>query len=224
MADKRSEALARKERVRYAVLGAAYDLSAGDESALLGREQLAAECGFDERQVDQACEYFLSEGLLLARAIGGIVSISHDGVVEYERSLREPDRPTEHFALVVNQHFHATVGAVQTGDGVCANVVADGGLEPKRLPADQIRVSEDAIREQSELAGHRAWTDHIREVLREVQREKGGGATGIEVAVADEPHARWAMKHGLLQGMETPKGISVALPVTFTNSGIRGGR
>jgi hypothetical protein len=50
------------------------------------------------------------------------LNLTHRGLVEIERSIKNPEAATEHFHQVVIQYFHAPVGAVQTAPHSTADI------------------------------------------------------------------------------------------------------
>jgi hypothetical protein len=75
-------------------------------------------------------DYLAGEGLVESLADEApLVKISHRGVVEVEQSLTDPKEPTEHFVQQVIQHFHGSVGSVQTGNQNVAQVTQTAGLD-----------------------------------------------------------------------------------------------
>lgn len=86
--------------------------------------------GMDELEALDAHRYFDAEGFFAnaGRMFGEeVVSLSHAAIVEIERSITHPSLSTEHFSASVVQHFHASVGTVQTGNNNIANVTQNIG-------------------------------------------------------------------------------------------------
>jgi len=77
----------------------------------------------DANDVQEAFDYFVNEGLLESLSDEGlVVSLTHAGKVEIERSITHPQRETEHFAVQVLMHFHAPVASVQSGNQSIAEI------------------------------------------------------------------------------------------------------
>lgn len=74
----------------------------------------------NERNLSEAFRYLRAEGLLGDSFPW--VDLTHEGLVEIERSIKHPESETKHFSAVVIQHFHAAVGIVQTGSGNTGNI------------------------------------------------------------------------------------------------------
>ncbi|MBL8918104.1 MAG: hypothetical protein JNJ54_04515 [Myxococcaceae bacterium] len=68
---------------------------------------------------------------------------------------------------------------------------SDGASEAERLRREEV--------------DHQAWATAAIASLR------AGPGNGLNVAAADEPHARWAIRHGMLTGMEWKSGLQVSL-------------
>lgn len=122
--ESRLESIVQKQKVRYGLLLRIYELTDGDETQILNLEIPEGLEGLDSREALSALDYLAGEGLLKSLANEApLVSITHLGVVEVEKSLLSPKQPTEHFSpQVIQQHFHGAVGAVQTGNQNVANI------------------------------------------------------------------------------------------------------
>jgi hypothetical protein len=114
------DSIIQKQKKRYELLLRIYELTNGDETKILMLE------GSEESDSDEILsivDYLAGEELVASLADEApLVRITHRGVVEVEESLLNPKQPTEHFLSQVIQHFHGTVGAVQTGNQNVANV------------------------------------------------------------------------------------------------------
>jgi hypothetical protein len=130
--------LEEKDRQRFAVFQAGYELSEGSERRYVNFEEIISRTGLSRQQIKEAYEYLVGEGLLVYRGFGGICGITHRGIKEYEQSLRQPNKSTAHFSATVIQHIHtfnAPVGTVQTGENSTANVVQGVGSPPLEIDA-----------------------------------------------------------------------------------------
>lgn len=88
--------LDQKRALRRAIMVRIYEASDGSPRASFNAGDLAFEIGADPGATGQAVKYLVQEGLLTGSG-WGMVSITHDGVVEVEQSLDAPDAPTAHF-------------------------------------------------------------------------------------------------------------------------------
>jgi hypothetical protein len=116
--------LERRQRARYAVLREIYNRSGVDRAAYFSAQQISDAIPLGIQEVEAALDYLAGEGLIQDFSTGAeAVAITHEGIVEFEKSLQAPQEPTEHFPTTVIQHFHGAVGVVQTGNHNTANVI-----------------------------------------------------------------------------------------------------
>ncbi len=92
----------KKRKQRFDFMKALYECTDGRERALVKQDEIGTELGFSREETDLTVEYLKGEGLLKRVVMGGIIGISHLGVVEVETALQKPDQPTEHFPAVHN--------------------------------------------------------------------------------------------------------------------------
>jgi hypothetical protein len=112
------DSIVEKQKKRYSLLLKIYELTDGDEA-----KPIMLETPGPEAELLSAIDYLSGEGLVESLADGvPFVRISHQGVVEVEKSITNPREPTEHFLPQVIQYFYATVGSVQTGEQSVAYV------------------------------------------------------------------------------------------------------
>ena len=146
-----------KDADRLRVLQAVYEMVDGNEHAAVLMTDVYERLFVTEERGRSAIDYLRGERLLVGRT-NHRVSITHLGVNEVEQSLKAPTERTEHFpAIVVNQVFHAAVGAVQTGASPVANVQQQNNLAPAEqrdaalaeLDAAAESVTEPDAREQA---------------------------------------------------------------------------
>ncbi|MCC6806970.1 MAG: hypothetical protein IT381_06075 [Deltaproteobacteria bacterium] len=77
-----------------------YEASEGDSDLVFDPDEIdhmLSEAGVPEAKRDGVLRFLDNEGLIELRALGGALSISHDGVVEMEAALNEPAHATAHF-------------------------------------------------------------------------------------------------------------------------------
>lgn len=91
------ELLEQKKARRFKYLKALYDASNADPMARIDMHSLGANLGLNSAEVDAIARYLHDEGLLKFVAMGGIIAITHRGVIEIEESIEAPSKPTEHF-------------------------------------------------------------------------------------------------------------------------------
>jgi hypothetical protein len=125
MSDDLEEVLERQKN-RYKILYGIYKSVAGKKNyhrCYVEVPELIEAMGMNDEDVYEALDYLVEEGLLLSISDElFIISLSHRGKVEVERSITHPNESTEHFMVSVVQHFHAPVGVVQSGSHSTAGV------------------------------------------------------------------------------------------------------
>lgn len=115
--EQRALALRRQEN-RLRVLRAVYTRASGRHGVVVEAVIISEMLQLQREDAEAAIDYLVDEGLL-ARGVNGVMkgtALSHRGLVEVERTLLEPDRPTEHFqpAVIVNVNG-GTIGAFMAG-------------------------------------------------------------------------------------------------------------
>ena len=93
------------------------------------------ESAIDRKDFYHVLQYLTDEGL--ASKSNLVVSLTHEGIVEFEDSLRSPTESTTHFPAPVIQHFHGPVGAVQTGAQSITNVTQEVLADTAESDGDQ---------------------------------------------------------------------------------------
>lgn len=104
----------RVHRLRY--MHKLYEATEGNERINVNMWELGEELGFPRELTERVFQYLRGEGLLKEIARGSI-TITHDGVVEVEQALGEPETPTKHFPAAVNiiQIHHMEGSSIQQG-------------------------------------------------------------------------------------------------------------
>lgn len=80
----------RKKRFQF--LNRLHELTEGDELEFVNMFQIGEELGFDKDLTGKIAQYLEGEGLIVFRALGGYIGISHLGVREVERALSNSGR------------------------------------------------------------------------------------------------------------------------------------
>jgi hypothetical protein len=96
------DALTEKKAKRFRFLHFVYQKTDGDEHEHLDMWAIGTELGFSREQTERMVDYLVGEHLLQFVAMGGLIGITHYGVVQVERALSEPAQATEYFPPVVN--------------------------------------------------------------------------------------------------------------------------
>jgi hypothetical protein len=94
--------LEKRKEHRLRLLHALYEETEGDEHAFVKLWDLGREVGLSEDETTLAYQYLRGEGLLEARAMGGVVSITHWGVKQVEAALESPSEQTQYFPPAIN--------------------------------------------------------------------------------------------------------------------------
>jgi hypothetical protein len=64
--------------------------------------EVASGLGISREDAELAVQYLKGEHLLEFRSMGGYIAITHNGVLEVERALSEPEQSTQYFPPVIN--------------------------------------------------------------------------------------------------------------------------
>ena len=186
-----STTLDEKQRNRFQLLKTIYEMTDGNSGHHAIAEDLREASGLAGDAFDAAERYLTGEGLIEGATLSSL-SLSHAGVVEYESALAAADgrgRESHYFPnsivhAVINQHFHAAVGAVQTGAGAVANV------------QQSIRTD---VRELVDLLGE------VESELRADTSEQADAAKSFLVVVKDElatSEPNWGSVKSILQATD----------------------
>jgi len=168
-----AEDLNRREQIRYHLLRRAHELTGGARDCSFNFMQLGQEAGFSPEETRLAMQYLIGEGLLKPRTLAGAVSITHQGVVEIENSIRKPNDPTDHFdpptfTMVNNNTFNAPVGAVQHGAGSVANVTQNVSTNV----SNDVKVLLTQLRDQVDQSPSET-RDEATSMIGELEQEAG---------------------------------------------------
>ena len=85
----------KKKRLQY--LKKLYDVTEGDRYSHVSMYDLGKDLGFERKETEGIVDYLFGEHLLTYAGLGGIISMTHEGVKEVESALDNPKKPTEHF-------------------------------------------------------------------------------------------------------------------------------
>jgi hypothetical protein len=92
--------LSERKRRRFQFLRHLYEATGGDDFPRFNDQELESELGFTPDETDQVVRYLEEERLIKTVALGRKISITHWGIVEVEKALSQPDRPTQYFPPV----------------------------------------------------------------------------------------------------------------------------
>ncbi|MFD1616605.1 hypothetical protein [Gelatiniphilus marinus] len=86
-----------KKKQRFEFLEKLYKETNGSESYMVNMWELGQELEYDRETTSNIVEYLQGEDLLVPRALGGGIAITHYGIKEIEDAYEYPNKPTEHF-------------------------------------------------------------------------------------------------------------------------------
>jgi hypothetical protein len=111
-------------RKRFQFLKRLYEVTEGNRLVSVNLWELGEELGFSRSETDRIDEFLNGEGLIKHIAMGGTVSITHQGVVEVENALSKPDEPTTYFPPVNYIHVQNMIGSqIQQGTNQSSQVL-----------------------------------------------------------------------------------------------------
>lgn len=94
------ESIEEKRAQRLKFMRALYEVTDGDELARTSSRELGTNLELTLKQTELAVQYLVGEELVSDAAMGGVISITHGGVVEVEEALLNPFHATRHFPPV----------------------------------------------------------------------------------------------------------------------------
>jgi hypothetical protein len=105
-----------KRMQRLQFLHELYRITDGNENAFADMWMIGEGYRFEKDTTIKITHYLQGEGLLKFQALGGLIGITHRGVLEVEKALTNQDEPTEHFPpaktvniIHVNQMTHSQI-------------------------------------------------------------------------------------------------------------------
>ncbi len=105
-----------KKEARFNFLNKLYEITNGDSSYMMNMWELGNELCLDRELTSNIVDYLIGESLIEERALGGGISITHEGIVEIEELHDNPDVSSEHFPAINMIHIeNMTNSAIQQG-------------------------------------------------------------------------------------------------------------
>ncbi|HWZ21702.1 MAG TPA: hypothetical protein VNW06_03565 [Cytophagaceae bacterium] len=92
--------LKEKKKIRFQFLKAVYDVTDGDETAIVNGEEIGKDISLDWDTASNVIQYLFGENLVEPRGMGLHIGITHSGVIEIEEALNHPEKPTAHFPAI----------------------------------------------------------------------------------------------------------------------------
>lgn len=126
-----------KRKHRFEFMNRLYEVTNGNEDMLEDMAEIGMSLDFSKEQTHLTVQYLAGEGLLKYAALGGIIRITHLGVVEVESALQAPEKPTQHFPPVQNIIHIGTMT-----NSVIQQHVRDGAQTVSISPNDKVQIGE----------------------------------------------------------------------------------
>ncbi|HDS1200496.1 MULTISPECIES: hypothetical protein [Shewanella] len=185
----------RKKELRYLFLHKLYELTNGSELKRIAKEDVAKHFDVTPQETRDIWKYL--KGEYLAEPVNMAVSITHDGVVEIERAVTEPDKPTQYFPPVniINVHqMHGSViqqgttNSTQTVQITNAEKIAINefiGKLKSALPelnlddSSHSEISADIATVEAQIGSERPKGGIIKESLLSIQHVLEGAASAV---------------------------------------------
>lgn len=94
------DTIIKKKSDRFRFLLKLYEETNGAKHAMVPMFELGSELGLSRDETENIVDYLIGEGLAKHRALGGILGIEHQGVIEIEKALSAPEKETQYFPPV----------------------------------------------------------------------------------------------------------------------------
>ena len=184
---------------RFQFIHRLYEISGGDEYYEVNKCDIGKELNFSKEEIDTITQYLLGEGLIRYTQFGGFIAITHEGVIEVEKALSEPDQPSHYFPPVniINiQHMEGsqiqqgTIESIQQGTFEIANqkqLLEFIELLKDKLPEleisvdDKSEVEADVATIEAQIKSNRPKSGIIKQSLLSIKRVLEG-ASGAVIA------------------------------------------
>ncbi len=184
---------------RFQYLKALYEETGGSSSAYVETPYVLGESlGFPAHETMRIDEYLRGEGLVERLGLAGETTITHQGVVEIEAALSQPQKPTDHFPPVVNilnvQQMYGSQIQQGTSHSSQSQTLQAGDLKAIREFIGQLKqqlstigLSGDALQEatsdiatvEAQLASTKPKPGILRESLTSIRTILEGAASNV---------------------------------------------
>lgn len=184
----------RKKELRYLFLHRLYELTDGSELKRIAKNDVEKGLGASPQEAHDVWQYL--KGEYLANPVNMAVSITHGGVVEIERALSEPDKPTQYFPpvnIITVHQMHGSVIQQGTVNSTQSVKLEDSDkteikefIEKLKLSLEKLNLTKEVGSEASadistieaQIGSERPKSSIIKESLLSIQRilEGAGGA------------------------------------------------
>jgi len=180
-----------RQRQRFLFLKYLYETTGGSTLQYVAEQEIAKALGFTDNEQEQTSLYLRGERLITGVS-GPAVALTHQGVVEIEAALAEPNKPTTHFPINIlhigqvsnAQIQQGTVGSTQSGSFSSMDMQAVAQLiqDLKTKLPDLGLADEDKQAVESDIATIEAQTSSPRpkmEIIKECLRTVRNIVEGI---------------------------------------------
>lgn len=89
-----------KKVARFKMLEKIYEESGGSENSLFDIYEIGEGLNFPIELIDTTYDYLIGEKLIKSKTIGGGTAITHFGIMQYEKAVSVPDKPSDYFLPV----------------------------------------------------------------------------------------------------------------------------
>jgi hypothetical protein len=96
------EQLEQRRLDRFKFLDALYERASGRTQHQVSMYEIGESLSFSREQIEAILDYLSGERLAKCETLDGLISITHGGVVEVEKALSNPEKPTQYFPPVIN--------------------------------------------------------------------------------------------------------------------------
>lgn len=88
------------QKNRFSFLRHLYETTKGRRDVMVSLFEIAAEIGIDKGEEGPLADYLEGEGLLDFVTLQGNICITHEGIIQVEKALTQPDKATDYFPPV----------------------------------------------------------------------------------------------------------------------------
>lgn len=110
------------QKKRFLFLKKLYEVTGGDQHYFINMSKIGNDLGYSINDTELVFQYLYGQGLAKLQAKGGIISITHNGVVEVEKALTNPEESTHYFPSVVNIINIKEMSGSQIQQGTCNSI------------------------------------------------------------------------------------------------------
>lgn len=182
---------------RFQFLHRLYEKTEGNEREAINMWDLGNELGFERAETDKISQYLVGEYLMEYAGMGGIIRITHQGIIEVENAISHPEEPTQYFPPVnIISIHHMQNSQIQQGtvestqsqhiESKTKNDISEfvelvkAKLSDLCLDAeDMAEIEADINTVQSQVSSSRPKKSILRECLSSMQRVLEGAAGSV---------------------------------------------